>query len=137
MGLNEYRVLEQVWQGNIHAPQIAQATNFHPQLVKACLISLERAHILEYKDGYKPARAKVKPEKKPIKRAKYDRPATDMVIDYLRDNPGKSNEQISMALGVNQPNVRVILGRLQRYGTVRAEKGAAACTKVYYLNEGK
>jgi len=136
MGLNEHAVLNQVWAGNIHAPQIAQATNFHPQLVKACLISLERAHILEYKEGYKPARAKVKPVKKAIKRAKYDRPATDMVIDYLRDNPGKSNEQISMALGVNQPNVRAILGRLQRYGTVRAEKGKLACTKVYYLTGG-
>jgi DNA-binding IclR family transcriptional regulator len=133
MGLNEYAVLNQIWNGNTHAAAIAEATRFHPQLVKACLISLERAHILEYKEGYKPARAKVKTEKKVIKRAKYDRPATDMVIDYLRDNPGKSNEQISMALGVNQPNVRVILGRLQRYGTVRAEKGEAACTKVYYL----
>jgi hypothetical protein len=58
MGLNEYAVLNQVWAGNIHAPQIAQATNFHPQLVKACLISLERAHILEYKEGYKPATGK-------------------------------------------------------------------------------
>jgi hypothetical protein len=67
MGLNEYAVLNQVWSGNTHAQQIAEATRFHPQLVKACLVRLQRANVLEYAHGYRPASIKQEKPKKQMK----------------------------------------------------------------------
>jgi len=133
MGLNEYAVLNQVWQGNIHAPQIAEATNFHPQLVKACLISLERAQILEYSDGYKPFTAKIKRERQKRVNKKYDRPIMDILIDFLKANPGSSNKQIAKGTTISESNVRAQLARGQRSCKITSRKVGRGCDKIYFL----
>jgi DNA-binding transcriptional regulator YhcF (GntR family) len=136
MGLNEYRVLEQVWNGRTHAQEIAEATRFHPQLVKACLISLERAHVLEYKQGYKPYVPKKKAAK-PITRRHYTKratPITDMVIEYMKSRPeGVLCREMSEAIEVNHASVRNVLNLQVKAGRIGTRKEGKTCVKWYFL----
>ena len=136
MGLNEYAVLNQVWAGNIHAADIQAALRFPAQLVKACLISLQRQHILDYQQGYKPNAPKVKKAKPITKRAYTKRatPITDMVIEYMKSRPeGILCRDMSEAIQVNHASVRNVLNLQVKAGRIGTKKEGKTCVKIYFL----
>lgn len=136
MGLNEYAVLQQVWGGNIHAQGIAEATRFPAQLVKACLIKLQRAHFLEYKKGYKPYVPKVKAVKQKAHRdyVQHAEPIMDMTVKYMTGKPeGVLSREMSEALGVKFASLRNVLNIGVRAGKIGTKKGAVIHTKLYFL----
>ena len=135
MGLNEYAVLQQVWSGNNHAQGIAEATHFPPQLVKACLIRLERAHFLDYKKGYKPYVPKVKTVKQKAHRdyTQHETPIMEMTVKYMTGKPeGVLSREMSEALGVKFASLRNVLNIGIRAGKMGAKKGPTI-HKLYYL----
>jgi len=138
MGLNEYAVLNQVWNGNTHAQQIAEATRFHPQLVKACLVRLQRSKILGYNDGYRPYAHRERKPKKYVRRdyVAGDTPIIDMVAEYLKDKPeGALSRVIAAAINVKHQSLRSSLNKGIRQGRFKAEKTVGSCVKLYRLAE--
>ena len=136
MGINEQIILKEILSGHIHAHEIAEHAHLSPPLVKACLVSLIRRNILQYRDGYQVYSVTAAPPKKAKPKMKYKKsdPPQSLVIEQVMRESGRpmSSQELSKITGFMNQCVRSCLSLMGRRERVVAI-GTGHRAKVYRL----